>query len=323
MDQYRVNQILRVAKLYYETGESQASIAKSEHLSKSTVSRLIQLAKDLGYVKISIEAPQHAFIELENELCETYHLARATILPDVVGNKDVLRRDVCAALADDLSRMLAPGSVLGVAWGHTMSVLAELLTADREKALKIIQLNGGFSRALYDVGASQIVRQFVEAFGGEGYLLPAPAIVDAPNIADAIKSDSSVDRILKLADVCDAAIYSLGNISEASALYQMGYFTQESYDNLRSKAVGDICSHFVDAQGQIADVFLDARTVATPLAVIKKIPHKFVVAVGPEKAPVLRACLAGGFADYLYADQPTAMMLLQKKQKKLEPSLKV
>lgn len=308
MDQYRVNQILRVAKLYYEMDESQAQIAREEHLSKSTVSRLVKLAKDMGFVKITIEEPRHSFLALENELADRYHLERVTILPDTVGNKDVLRRDVCAALADDLSRMLAPDSVLGVAWGYTMSLLGEVLP-EHQKNLKIIQLNGGFSRALYDVGASEIVRRFVAAFGGEGYLLPAPAIVDAPKIADAIKSDSSVDRILKMADVCDAAIYSLGIIDHASALYQMGYFAPDFYDNLRGKAVGDICSHFVDADGNIADVFLDARTVATPLATIKKIPNKYVVAVGPQKAPILRACLTGGFADYLYIDQPTALLL--------------
>ena len=40
MDQYRINQILRVAKLHYELGMSQLEIGKKEHLSKSTVSRL-------------------------------------------------------------------------------------------------------------------------------------------------------------------------------------------------------------------------------------------------------------------------------------------
>ena len=41
MDQYKINLILRVAKLHYELGMSQIEIARQEHLSKSTVSRLI------------------------------------------------------------------------------------------------------------------------------------------------------------------------------------------------------------------------------------------------------------------------------------------
>lgn len=310
-DQYRVNQILRVAKLYYELHLSQIEIARREHLSKSTVSRLIKAALDMGMVQIAIVEPKHSFTAVEDALTARFGLKKATVLPDVVGNRDILRRDICAALAEDLGRVVANGSVVGVAWGNTMSTLGKVLSKTDRQGVSVIQLNGGLSKALYETGTAAVVRDFVDALNAEGYLLPAPALVDTPAIADAIKSDSSVNRILTLAARCDVAVYSVGAMGQGTALYQMGYFAPAAYDRLCRRAVGDICSHFVDAASQVADRALDARVVATPLATIQRIPSKLVVAAGTEKAAAVLACLRGGMADYLYIDKPLAAEILR------------
>lgn len=323
MDPYKMNLILRVAKRHYELGMSQIEIARAEHLSKSTVSRLLGQARELGMVKISIVEPKHAFVDLENAMKDAFGLDRVTILPDVVGSRDVLRKDVCTALADDLSRDVQDGEVVGVAWGHTLSVLTAVLPKHIDKkGIKIIQLNGGLSKALYDAGADHIVRAFVHCFEGEGYLLPAPALVDTAEIAASIKSDSSVARILTLAENCRTAIYSVGTTGHSTALYQMGYFSEKEYEKLEKLAVGDVCSHFIDQEGRIASRELDARVVATPLSEIKKIPNKMVAAVGIDKVPAVLAALKGGMVNKLYIDQPAAAEIMRRKtaQKKSDPT---
>ena len=45
MDVGKVNQILRVAKMYYEMGMGQRDIGEKEKISKSTVSRLLKNAE--------------------------------------------------------------------------------------------------------------------------------------------------------------------------------------------------------------------------------------------------------------------------------------
>ena len=137
-DQYRVNQILRVAKLYYELHLSQIEIARREHLSKSTVSRLIKAALDMGMVQIAIVEPKHSFTAVEDALTARFGLKKATVLPDVVGNRDILRRDICAALAEDLGRVVANGSVVGVAWGNTMSTLGKVLSKTDRQGVSVI-----------------------------------------------------------------------------------------------------------------------------------------------------------------------------------------
>lgn len=311
MDQYRTNLIVRVAKMYYELGMSQIEISRQEHLSKSTVSRLIKLAGDMGLVKISIIEPKHSYSDLESEFITKFHLKNVTILPDIVDNQDILIQDICTAAAEDLPRLVNNHTVLGLAWGFTLSKLRTVLPSVKRKGVSIIQLNGGISRVLYDVGAANIIRSFVDAYKGDGYLLPAPALVDSKEIADSIKSDSSILETLDLAGKCQTAVYSIGTIGHNTTLYKMGYFSPEEYDKISEKAVGDVCSHFIDQKGNIADEQLDARVVAAPLPLIRAIPNKVVIASGLEKAQAILAALYGNLVDYLYIDQPTARKVLQ------------
>lgn len=318
MDQYRMNQILRVAKLHYELNMSQIEIAKKEHMSKSTVSRLVKQAVDMGLVKFTIMEPDHSYSDLEIEFIERFHLQKATIIPDVVGNSDILRHDVCVALAEDLHRFIQDDCIVGIDWGKTTATLADLLPTVKRQGVSCIQLNGGVSKTVFETGVFSTVKAFSDSFNAEGYLLPAPAMVDNPGIAEAIFSDSSFKRILNQARDCQVLIYSPGIIGYNSTLYQMGYFSEEEYDQLSMKAVGDVFSHYIQLDGSIADAQLDARVVSVPLQIIKRIPNKIVISVGIAKARATLGCLRGGFADYLYVDQPTAKEILKLDNEKRE-----
>ncbi len=311
MDQYRMNQILRVAKMYYELNLSQLEIGRKEHMSKSTVSRLIQQASELGLVKISVIEPEHSFLELEQEMITHFGLRNIAILPDVVDNEEIVRKDLCVALSEDLGKYVSDNSILGLNWGSTISALQEELPTIKRKNVRVFQVNGGVAKAVYNNGVADIVQSFVTCFNGEGYLLPAPAMVDTKEIADAIKSDSSYKTIYNLANQCQTVIYSPGIMGYQSTLYQMGYFTKEAYDQLSSIAVCDIFNHFVDINGNIADPDLDSRVISVPYDTIKQVENKVVIAVGKKKAKATLGCLRAGMVNSLYIDQPTAKEIMR------------
>ena len=315
MDQYRTNLIVRIAKLHYELGMSQIEIAKQEHLSTSTVSRLIKLASELGLVKITIVEPKHSFTDLENLFMARFHLKKVTILSDIVENQGVLLQDVSQAAAEDLSKLVTDHCTIGIAWGRTLTTLSQVLVPVKKKGVSIVQLNGGVSRVLYDAGNTTAIRSFVDAFNGDGYMLPAPAIVSNADIAKSIQTDQFIHESLELAKRCDIAVYSIGAIGHDTALYKMGYFSTEFYDHIVENAVGDVCSHFIDINGKIADEELDSRVIAVPLSIIRTIPNKVVIAVGTEKAQSILSAIHGQLVDYLYIDQPTARKVLQLSNK--------
>lgn len=312
MDSNKISQILRISKMYYELNMSQIQIAEKEGISKSNVSRLLKSAMDMGLIEVRVKESVLSYSDLEKELIERFPLRRAVIVPDLVGNRQVLLQDVCGALAEDLPRFLEDNSILGVHWGNTLAVLAKLLPSIKRQGISVIQLSGGFSRAVYESGALDILKSFVDSVHGVGYQIPAPAMVDQAFIADAIKQDHQISQILEMADKCDTAVFSVGNLERPSVLYEMGLITEENYRIIKEKGgIGDCCSHFINQNGEILDPEMDKRVIAASLNVIRKIPNKLLVAVGKEKAAVIRAALMGGLVDSLYVDAPTAEEIIR------------
>lgn len=312
MDTKKLNQMIRIAKMHYELNYTQLEIAKKEGISKATVSRILKSAMDMGIIEVRIKDSILNDTSLEKELLATYPMKRAVIIPDLVGNEQILLQDVCAALIEDLPRYIKNNSILGVFYGHTLTVLTRQLPKIKRHGVSVIQLAGGFSRAMYESNALAILRSFAEAVDGNAYQIPAPAMVEKPFIVEALKQDSQIAHVLDMAEICDTAIFSVGNLERPSILYEMGLITHSEYQEMiHHGVIGDCCSHFLNKEGNVFDLEMDARVVGASLQTIKKIPNKLLIAVGKEKTEVIRAALIGGLADSLYIDAPTAKQLLK------------
>lgn len=308
IDIKKMNQAIRIAKLHYEMHYSQIEIAAKEGISKSSVSRILKSAMDMGIIEVRIRDSGYMDSELEDALLARFPLLkRAVIVPDMVGDPQILMQDVCAALADDLPRYIKNNSVFGVTWGHGLAVLANQLPKIKRKGVSVIQLTGGFSRAIFESGALDVLKKFVDCVGGAGYQIPAPAMVDQPFIVEALKQDSQIHEILEMAKVCQTAVFSVGNLERPSIVYEMGLIGDAEYRDFSKRgAVGDCCSHFIKANGELFDEAIDARVVGVSLETIKKIPNKLVLSVGKAKAEITAATMRGGLVDSLYIDAPTA-----------------
>ena len=313
MDTNKLTQMIRIAKMHYELNYTQLEIARKEGISKATVSRILKSAMDMGIIEVRIKDSVLNDTELEKELVAAYPIKRAVIVPDLVGNDQILLQDVCAALVNDLPRYIKNDSILGVFYGHTLTVLARQLPRLKRSGVSVIQLAGGVSRAMYESKALSILSSFSECVSGTAYQIPAPAMVEKPFIVEALKQDSQIARVLDMAEICDTAIFSVGNLERPSILYEMGLITHEEYQNMIQRGViGDCCSHFLNRDGNIFDQDMDARVVGASLSTIKKIPNKLLVVSGKEKKEVIRAALIGGLADSLYIDAPTAREVLKQ-----------
>ena len=76
-------------------------------------------------------------------------------------------------------------------------------------------------------------------------------------------------------------------------------------------AVGDILSHFIDANGQLVDAAFDERMISTPLETLKELKNVIGVAGGKDKIESIRAVLNGQYLDVLITDEITAAALLE------------
>jgi len=313
VDTNKVAQILRISKMYYELNMSQVEIAEKEGISKSSVSRLLKEARNIGLIEIRIKESVISYSSLEKELIDRFPIRRAVIIPDLVGNRQVLLQDVCAALAEDLPRFLKKQQHPRDSLGPHSCRAGQTIAGHQKTGDFRHPIVRRFFRAVYESGALDILKRFVDFTGGTGYQIPAPAMVDQAFIADAIKQDRQVKQILDMAERCDTAVFSVGNLERPSVLYEMGVITEKDYMDIRKRGgVGDCCGHFIDKNGEVLDPEMDKRVIAAPLSVIKNIKNKLLVAVGKEKTDVISAALRGGLADSLYIDAPTAQEIVKR-----------
>lgn len=311
MNTNKLIQMLRVAKKYYEYHMDQKVIAQEEGISNSTVSRMIQKAIDMGYVKISIDYPLLSNEELSKELKKAYGLKEVFLVPVVVDEPNGILIDICKAAAAALPKYVKPGNVIGTAWGRTMKCLSAYVPDLEVQDLKIVQLNGTCNRAELPGGADAMIEAMSRQGRGDGYIIPAPVVVDTAETARILKEDSVIKEILEMARKCDMAIFSIGLVNERSMMYQAGYLNEGAFEQLQEiGAVGDICSNYFDINGQLADVELDQRRIGISLDELKKIPCKIGVVAGERKASALHGALKGGYIDVLYADEALGKALL-------------
>ena len=153
MDTNKSYQIIRVAKKYYELHMGQLEIAQEEGVSKSTISRMLQKAIDLGYVKVTIDAPVESVKEMEDQLKQTFHLKEVFVSPNLVDDEEINLRDTCRALAGNLDKYIIDNTVVAVSWGNTLNCLAGQIQPLKAKDIKVVQLNGGVAKSASSTGA--------------------------------------------------------------------------------------------------------------------------------------------------------------------------
>ncbi|MDL2236896.1 sugar-binding transcriptional regulator [Christensenellaceae bacterium OttesenSCG-928-K19] len=315
MEKNELNLMLSVVKKYYELGMNQDQIAKEEFISKSSVCRLIKKAVQNGYVQFQIKYPKESVAALEHELYEQFGLDKVFITPSYTEDPDISRRDTCRAVAQDLCKIVSSDDIISVTWGNTMDVLAGVMTheVDTNKSCsKIVMMNGSMAGDISSTKSSRIVEQFAEFFDAEGFVLPAPLIVDSKETADLIKNDSHIKYVLDYARESQIAVFSIGVVGEQSVLRRRGAYSKREYDIImENQAVGDIIGHFFNIEGKRVSGRLDESMIGLDLDSLKEKKVRIGIAVGEEKASAIIGALRGGIINRLYTDERAAQKIVK------------
>ena len=303
--------LVKVARLYYESNFSQLQVSQEIGISRPSVSRLLQQARDRGIVKIEIFDPENQYHELEIRLSEKYNLKKVIIVSSVGSDGLNLIKNLSQATAELLDKLVEDNLILGVSWGTTMSEIKNQIISRNVKDMVVVQLNGGVSRAEYDTHASEVTQKIGEAYKAIPYLLPLPAIVDSADVKKAIISDRNISNTLDLAKKANVALFTIGSFTRESILVKSDYFsTKEVEELLKNGAVADICSRIITHNGKICSQELNSRTIGLDLSEIKSKEYSIAVAGGEQKYKAIRAALNGKLFNTLITDENIARHLL-------------
>ena len=238
--QYKSKMLVEVAKLYYQHQLSQEQIARKIRVSRPTISRLLQQARDTGIVKIEIIDSAEASTQLESALVEKYKIKHAIVVPNDSGDNKVLKKHLGKAAVVFIDKLVSEEIVLGISWGTTMQEVAKQIQPRNINDMIVVQLNGGISRAELDTHASEIAKTISEKYKAIPYLMPLPAIFDNAELKQAISSDKNIAHTLELGQKAEIALFTVGSFNHESVLVKANYFDSNEVDDLiKAGAVGD------------------------------------------------------------------------------------
>jgi deoxyribonucleoside regulator len=317
VDASKLNKVVEAAKMYYQLDYSQQDIAKKLGVSRPSVSRLLQLAKQQGIVQIKILDPTEDVQKLANLLKSKFDLKDCLVASIPIYEDEVIKELLGEVAADYLYEIVQDGDVIGTTWGTTLYQVAQRIKPKNVKGVSVVQLNGGVSHSETNTYASDILNYLSKAFNTMPHFLPLPAVVDHVLVKQAIMADRHIRRVLELGKQANIAMYTVGEPNHNSTLVRADYFSKEDLEILSDrKAVGDICSRYFDATGSICHKDLDARTIGIELAELPKKNYGILIAGGGEKVEGIYGALQGKYANVLITDQITAKSLLELESSK-------
>ena len=304
-----------VARLHYEDGRSMEAIAERLNVSRSTVSRLLQHARDIGLVEVRVASSPDEIAPLERRLSERWGI-RVAVAAVPSGSGDEAALEPVAKLA---ARIIAdaatPESVIGVAWGSTMEAVSRHLPARSTPGSTVVQLNGAGNFHTSGVPyASELLRRFGESFGARIEQFPVPAFFDAAATREAFWRERTTRRILALHARLDLAVFGVGSpfADTPGHVYQGGYLERNDYSQLRSeRVVGDVATVFYRADGSHTGIPLNDRASGPSFAVLRRARRRISVASGTGKAAAVNGALAAGLITDLVVDRELALAALQ------------
>ena len=309
----RADLLTRVASLYYEENLTQAEIAKRIGTSRSTVSRLLQEAREAGWVEIIIHHRWKTVPAVEQELVARFGLRGARVLAGEDRQHDELLRGLGMLAAEYLDGLIQNGHILGISWGTAIYNTVQALRPRRKVSVTVVQMIGAVGRGDPLIDGPDLARSLAHVYGGEYRCLHAPLVVEDARIKEALLQEPHIRETLALARQADVALVGVGSpVAEVASLLRAGYVDTKTLAALQEQGVvGDVCARHYDIHGKVLDLDINRRIIGIELEDLHRVKVVIGVAGGEGKAEAIVGALRGHHINTLVTDEATALRVLE------------
>ncbi|MGG7198507.1 sugar-binding transcriptional regulator [Clostridium butyricum] len=295
--------MFKAAWYYYFHNMTQQKISDYLGISRMRVIKLLNKARADGIIQFKMKEDSTNLLKLEEKLAKAYSLKDTFIISSSPSEVDV-NENVARAAAMYINNRLEDNALINMGYGDTQSRILNNLATMVEKPISIVSLTGGVNFYLPNNMSS--------IFNAKLYLIPSPLLVSSKEIADSINNESSINDILRMAQLASMSVVGIGSMSENATTLKSGILSKNDLLYLKLKgAIGDVLCHFVDKDGNLVDSTIESRLITTPLDTLKDLKNVIGVAAGDEKVDAIKAVLNGGYIDILITDESTALQLLE------------
>lgn len=299
----------RAVWLYHVEGLTQNDIATQLGINRVMVVRLLADARRRNEVRVTISAPLTELMQLERELEIRHGIGRVIVAPFSDPDGDPVRV-IAAAAGAFISAEMKAGMTVGVGWGRTLYNTLPFISAETLEEFRVVSLLGGIAAARR-FNPAEFAWQFAELFQGEGFLIPAPAVVDSPETKHALLERCGLSSIFEMADKLDMALLSVGGITTLTTSYRTGYLSEADRRSLiEAGAVGDVLYNFIDAAGHVVDHEVNGRVISANLSRLRRTPERVLISGGKDKLVALKAAIQTLAPTVLVTDEYSARYLV-------------
>ncbi|MFC7061069.1 sugar-binding transcriptional regulator [Halobacillus seohaensis] len=313
MDWDEERRLIKVAKMYYKDQMTQNEIAKSLGIYRTTITRLLQKAREKGIVQIDIKGEYSEQVDLEEQLLKRFSISEAVVIPSTSQQTEQERKtELGRASVNLLNKTIKDGDVVGFAWGSTLGSMVSALERYKSRKADFVPLVGGPGKMNVDHHVNTIVYNQAKAFGATAHFIDSAAIVPSTQSRNEIFESAYFKDVLDLWGKLTVAVVGIGTQLSSSNMIFSGFLGEEDYKSLENQAaIGDICSRFFDVNGKPIDGNVGDRTVAIELNKLKEVNYSIGVAESVEKTASIVGALRGNYITHLITNDCTAKSLLE------------
>lgn len=302
----------RAAWLHYAGGLTQSAVAERLGLSTTRAHRMIARAARDGLVRIFVDAPVGACIQLEDALSARYGLTTCTVTPDLGETTPIPAQALGLAGASLLMRLLERGGrrTIGIGHGSTLAAAVQMLPAREAGEVRFVSMLGGLTRK-FAANPFDVIHTLAEKTGAEAFLMPAPLYADSPEDRRIMMTQAGLAEIMRRIAEAEVCVLGVGAIDAHGSTARANVFDPEnSLDSLHARGVrAEVLGQFLDASGARIATPYDGRVMAADLEDLRG-REVHAIAGGESKAAAIDAALQSGVFTGLITDEATACRLV-------------
>lgn len=310
----RLDEAARAGWLYYVAGRTQDEIAAIMGISRQSAQRLISLSVAEKLIKVRLDHPIAACMELAEALKAQFGLTLVEIVPTDPGAGG-LPVGVAEAGAAELERWLKrpEPQIIAMGTGRTLRAIIDQLPPMECPQHKIVSLTGNISP---DGSAAyfNVIFSMADAVKAPHFPMPLPVIVSSKAERDLMHRQPLMTTAIELARKSDVTFIGIGEMALNAPLVLDGFLRpDEMEDILAAGAVGEICGWVFGADGWLLDHPVNERVASLPIP-DRATSTVIGVARGVRKHAAIKAAVRGGHINGLITDEDAARMLLTAAQ---------
>ncbi len=304
--------LVRISELYYYQKLSQNEIGEILGVSRPTVSRLLEDAKNEGIVEIRINNNIEKNGDLSNKLRRKYNLREAIVVSGEYDHMEALEK-CCTVGADFLTSILEHNDIVGINWGETITTLIDKLNYEPMHNVQIIQMIGCLSTGNPKMDGLEHSIKMAKKFDASYLNIYAPAFIRNPVVYDYLMNEPQIITTLKKASNVDVIITGIGTLENVnSTLSRYGHLTEEERQKFLSLGgVGHLVGRVFNKDGQ--EISLPNRDViSTELENFTKAKWSICVAFSDKgKKQAIISAIESNLINTLIVDEKLATELLR------------